>query len=200
MHCQENKCKTRFICISCRAGPSLIQLWVGFAWKANIRGDNLAMQARGMGGNEEVPLTVSVTSRSPAPTRGTTARQTYFPASSWRTDFRVSLFSLLRTCKRGRGFAFRGKKYKENKRRELQASGQPRENEANEPEVVCGVETQGKKMTKFLGGKYKSCGFQTQKWWEINMESRKLSLDSRGNPSCFWQAPTWKIAGAEGLG
>lgn len=48
-------------------------------------------------GKQEVPLTVSVTSRSPAPTRGTTALHTYFPASSWRTDFRISLFSLLRT-------------------------------------------------------------------------------------------------------
>lgn len=54
-------------------------------------------------GKQEVPLTVSVTSRSPAPTRGTTARHTYFPASSWRTDFRVSLFSLLKTWKRGEG-------------------------------------------------------------------------------------------------
>lgn len=44
-----------------------------------------------------LPLTVRVTSRSPAPTRGTTARHTYFPASSWRTVLRVRVFSLLRT-------------------------------------------------------------------------------------------------------
>lgn len=44
-----------------------------------------------------LPLTVKVTSLSPAPTRGTTARHTYFPASSWRTDLRVRVFSLLRT-------------------------------------------------------------------------------------------------------
>lgn len=61
-------------------------------------------------GKPEVPLTVSVTSRSPAPTRGTTARHTYFPASSWRTDLSVSLFSLLRTWKRGGG-CFQGERW-----------------------------------------------------------------------------------------
>lgn len=45
------------------------------------------------------PFTVRETSFSPAPTRGTTARQTYFPASSCLTFFRVSRFSLLRTCR-----------------------------------------------------------------------------------------------------
>lgn len=45
-----------------------------------------------------LPLTVRETSFSPAPTRGTTARQTYFPASSCLTDFSVRRFSLLRTC------------------------------------------------------------------------------------------------------
>lgn len=45
-----------------------------------------------------LPLTVRETSFSPAPTRGTTARQTYLPASSCLTDFSVRRFSLLRTC------------------------------------------------------------------------------------------------------
>lgn len=47
------------------------------------------------------PLTVKVTSRSPAPTLGTTARHTYLPASSCRTALRVSVFSLLSTWKKG---------------------------------------------------------------------------------------------------
>ena len=50
-----------------------------------------------------LPLTVRVTSRSPAPTRGTTARHTYFPASSWRTALSVRVFSLLRTWEMWRG-------------------------------------------------------------------------------------------------
>lgn len=45
-----------------------------------------------------VPFTVRETSFSAAPTRGTTARHTYFPASSCLTDFRVRMFSLLSTC------------------------------------------------------------------------------------------------------
>lgn len=46
-----------------------------------------------------LPLTVSMTSFSPTPTRGTTARHTYFPASSCLTAFSVKVFSLLSTCK-----------------------------------------------------------------------------------------------------
>lgn len=45
-----------------------------------------------------VPFTVRETSFSAAPTRGTTARHTYFPASSCLTDFSVRIFSLLSTC------------------------------------------------------------------------------------------------------
>lgn len=45
-----------------------------------------------------VPFTVRETSFSAAPTRGTTARHTYFPASSCLTDFSVRMFSLLSTC------------------------------------------------------------------------------------------------------
>lgn len=47
-----------------------------------------------------VPFTVRETSFSAAPTRGTTARHTYFPASSCLTDFSVRMFSLLSTCSR----------------------------------------------------------------------------------------------------
>lgn len=45
-----------------------------------------------------LPFTVRDTSFSPAPTRGTTARHTYFPASSCLTAFSVRMFSLLSTC------------------------------------------------------------------------------------------------------
>lgn len=45
-----------------------------------------------------LPFTVRETSFSAAPTRGTTARHTYFPASSCLTDFSVRMFSLLSTC------------------------------------------------------------------------------------------------------
>lgn len=44
------------------------------------------------------PLTVSVTSVSPTPIRGTMALHTYWPASAWLTDFRYSWLLLLRTC------------------------------------------------------------------------------------------------------
>lgn len=46
-----------------------------------------------------LPLTVRETSFSPAPTRGTTARHTYFPASSCLTALSVRMFSLLSTCR-----------------------------------------------------------------------------------------------------
>lgn len=59
-----------------------------------------------------LPLTVRETSFSPAPTRGTTARQTYFPASSCLTDFSVRRFSLLRTC---------GKEVKDHQMQRLQS-------------------------------------------------------------------------------
>lgn len=45
-----------------------------------------------------LPFTVSDTSFSPAPTLGTTARHTYFPASSCFTAFSVRVFLLLSTC------------------------------------------------------------------------------------------------------
>lgn len=44
------------------------------------------------------PLTVRVTSVSPARIRGTMALHTYWPASAWLTDFRYSWLLLLRTC------------------------------------------------------------------------------------------------------
>lgn len=43
-------------------------------------------------------MTVSVTSVSPTPIRGTMALQTYWPASAWLTDFKYSWLLLLRTC------------------------------------------------------------------------------------------------------
>ena len=45
-----------------------------------------------------LPFTVSDTSFSPAPSLGTTARHTYFPASSGFTAFSVRVFLLLSTC------------------------------------------------------------------------------------------------------
>lgn len=44
------------------------------------------------------PLTVSVTSVSPTPIRGTMALHTYWPASAWLTELRYSWLLLLRTC------------------------------------------------------------------------------------------------------
>lgn len=103
-----------------------------------------------MGGNEEVPLTVSVTSRSPAPTRGTTARQTYFPASSWRTDFRVSLFSLLRTCKRERGFVSGGKSIRKIRDVSHNLQGSPEKMKWVSPSRTW-CRNPRKKMTKCFG-------------------------------------------------
>lgn len=71
-----------------------------------------------------LPLTVSETSFSPAPTLGTTARHTYFPASSCRTAFRVRMFSLLRTWKRG-GQNFPEKKKKRKKERKEKKTIRP---------------------------------------------------------------------------
>lgn len=72
-----------------------------FAWQADLS-ESTSYSATSSGTLNCVdvswPLTVSVTSVSPTPIRGTMALHTYWPASAWLTDFRYSWLLLLRTC------------------------------------------------------------------------------------------------------